>query len=159
MTITHRSVPEWPDALRRYLIASALLHFAWELLQLPLYTIWAEPIGRQVFAALHCTIGDVMIAGLSLLISLAWIGKSEWTGSSLTSVWRFLLSLGVGYTLYSEWINVSVKGSWAYAPLMPTLPVIGTGLSPLLQWIIVPTLVLRISVGRWPWHNRSLWSH
>jgi hypothetical protein len=100
-----------------------------------------------------------MIAGLSLLISLAWIGKTEWTGSSLRSVWRFLLILGVGYTLYSEWINVSVKGSWAYAPFMPTLPVIGTGLSPLLQWIIVPTLVLRISVGRWPWDNRSLWLH
>jgi hypothetical protein len=40
---------------------------AWEIVQLPLYTIyWTEDFGTQVFALLHCTIGDRIIAGLAL---------------------------------------------------------------------------------------------
>ena len=50
--------------------------------------------------------------------------------------------LGVLYTAFSEWLNVAVRGSWAYSDWMPVIRV-GTfaiGLSPLLQWIVVPTL-------------------
>ena len=63
------------------------------------------------------------------------------------------LVLGVGYTIYSEWMNVNVRGNWAYAPAMPTLPGIGTGLFPLLQWIVVPTTTLWVAVGTPPWRS------
>jgi hypothetical protein len=59
--------PLWPSTLRRYIVASAVLHLVWEIAQLPLYTIWLESLGKRAFAVLHCTIGDLMIAGLSLL--------------------------------------------------------------------------------------------
>ena len=61
------------------------------------------------------------------------------------------LAFGVGYTIYSEWLNISVRGSWTYSDLMPVVPVIGTGLAPLLQWFVVPTLALWIAIGREPW--------
>lgn len=48
--------------------------------------------------------------------------------------------LCLAYTVYSEWLNVTVRGSWAYAPSMPKLPVFGTGLSPFLQWLVVPVI-------------------
>ncbi len=48
----------------------------------------------------------------------------------------------VGYTVFSEWLNVRVRRSWAYAELMPVLPVVGTGLSPLLQRIVIAGLAL-----------------
>jgi len=44
---------------------------------------------------------------------------------------------------------VSVRGSWAYAQAMPV--VAGIGLSPLLQWVLVPLVVLctvRYSMSR-----------
>ncbi len=44
-----------------------------------------------------------------------------------------------GYTVYSEWLNVYVKGTWAYSDLMPIVPGLEVGLSPLIQWIVVPT--------------------
>ena len=53
--------------------------------------------------------------------------------------------------IYSEWLNINVRGSWAYSDLMPVVPVIGTGLAPLLQWVIVPTLALWAALGRAPW--------
>ena len=61
------------------------------------------------------------------------------------------LLLGVGYTIYSEWVNVSVRASWAYSELMPIVPVIGTGLAPLLQWFVIPTVALWLAVGNAPW--------
>ena len=55
------------------------------------------------------------------------------------------IALGVAYAILSEWLNVKVWRSWAYAPAMPVLPGIGTGLTPLLQWIIVPALAFAIA--------------
>lgn len=39
------------------------------------------------------------------------------------------LALGVGYTIFSEWLNTALRSSWAYSALMPVVPVIKTGLS------------------------------
>jgi hypothetical protein len=155
MTAMRHAELDWTNVLRRYLAASAGLHLGWEVLQLPLYTIRAEPLGRQAFAVLHCTLGDLMIAGLSLLAALAAAGRVDWPRSRLRPVWVLLLIFGIGYTVYSEWLNVSVKQSWSYAPAMPVLPFVGTGLAPLLQWLVVPTLVLRVASGRWPWARPS----
>lgn len=142
---------DWLMAVRRYLAASIAFHLVWETLQLPLYTIWTEPMRKQAFALLHCTIGDLMIAGLSLLAALAVVGKENWPRAGSRAIWLLLVLFGTGYAVYSEWLNVSVRGSWAYAPAMPTLPILGTGLAPLLQWIIVPTLTQRFAIGHWPW--------
>lgn len=145
---------DWPGALRRYILASAVLHLAWEIVQLPLYSIWSEPISKRAFAVVHCTLGDLMIAGLTLLIALAMLGTPNWPRCGTRAVWLLLLVLGVGYTIYSEWLNVSVRGSWNYAELMPVIPILGTGLTPLLQWIVVPTVALWLAGGRLPWRDQ-----
>ena len=141
---------DWLQALRRYLAASVLLHLGWEMLQLPLYTIWSQPTGKQAFAVLHCTIGDAMIAGLSLLIALALFGQPAWPRDGARPVWIAVVTLGIGYTLYSEWLNVNVRGTWTYSELMPKIPVIGTGIAPLLQWLVVPTIALQMAIGAVP---------
>jgi hypothetical protein len=41
--------------------------------------------------------------------------------------------LGVAYTNLSEWLNVQILRRWSYTAAMPVLPLIGTGLTPLLQ--------------------------
>ena len=152
-----QSHSDWPRALRWYLGGSLVAHLVWEMLQLPLYTLWNKgTLREQVFAVLHCTMGDAMIAGLSLLLALATVGRPAWPTSGSRPVWLLTLLLGVGYTIYSEWLNVSVRGSWAYSDLMPRLPVLGTGLAPLFQWIIVPTLAMRLATGRAPWSDRSV---
>jgi hypothetical protein len=48
--------------------------------------------------------------------------------------------LGVAYTILSEWLNVEIWRSWSYTAAMPVLPLFGTGLTPLLQWLLVPGL-------------------
>ena len=144
--------PSWPRAVRSYIVASLLLHLAWEIVQLPLYTIdWSQPVSQQVFAILHCTAGDVMIASLSLLLALAIVGTPDWPVDCDSRVWLATMVLGVAYTIFSEWFNVSIRGTWAYSEFMPTLPIVGTGLGPLLQWFVIPTSALWICKQRHPW--------
>lgn len=139
-------------ALRRFAGASLVLHAAWEMAQLPLYTIWSTGTpGQRWFAVAHCTLGDAMIAGLTLLLALAIVGSAEWPGESSRAVWLLAIVLGAGYTIFSEWLNVNIRGNWAYAATMPTLPLIGTGLSPLMQWLVVPTFALWSATRRRPW--------
>ena len=144
--------PEWPQVLRRFIGASLVVHLVWEIAQLPLYAIWATGTRReQAFSVLHCTAGDVMIAGLSLLAALALFAPVSWPSTGSARVYFATVAFGVGYTMLSEWLNTSVRQNWAYSDWMPVLPVIGTGLSPLLQWLVVPTLALWSAMGRAPW--------
>lgn len=146
----------WLAALRRYLVMSFGLHLVWEALQLPLYTLWSTAsIGQQIFAVVHCTIGDIMIAGLCIMAALIGSDQYLWPSVGMRLVWFLTLLLGGSYTIYSEWFNVNVRESWAYSPLMPTVPIIGTGLSPLVQWLAVPTLALWFVRRTAPWQIRA----
>ena len=134
--------PGLRHAFARYLAWVVLANLAWELAQLPFYTIWRDGShGETLFAVAHCTVGDAGIAAASLLLGIA-AGGRNW----LTEPRRFrrvalatTLS-AVAYTVFSERMNVSVRGSWAYSDAMPIVPLLGVGLLPLLQWIATPAL-------------------
>lgn len=135
----HQIQPFWLPTLRRYLLFIGAGNLAWESLQLPLYTIWREgTVGELVFAVLHCTGGDVLIALSSLVLALVVIGEGGWPERRYGAVVALAVAFGVGYTIFSEWLNTTVRTSWDYSELMPVVPVIGTGLSPLLQWLAIP---------------------
>jgi hypothetical protein len=131
--------PTWLAALRRYIVFIVLVNFLWEIAQLPLYTIWQTGTVRElVFAVIHCTGGDVLIASASLLGALLLLGNCEWPNRRYAAVTALAVIAGVSYAIFSEWLNTAVRGSWAYSDLMPTVPVIGSGVSPLTQWLLVP---------------------
>jgi len=121
------------------------LNLIWETAQLPLYTLWNEAsAGTNAFSVAHCTAGDIAIGGAALIMVLI-LGReravSEWRWRRI-AVWTALA--GVAYTSFSEWSNTGILGSWAYSELMPKLKVAGIdlGLSPLLQWLVLPPLAL-----------------
>ncbi len=131
----------WLPTLRRYLAFVLLVNLAWEFAQLPLYTIWqTAPLSELIFVAAHCTLGDVIIATMALMLTLLLIGDATWPQAGYWRVALLTTAAGLAYTIYSEWLNVSVRASWAYAPAMPVVPLLGIGLSPLLQWLVIPPL-------------------
>jgi hypothetical protein len=133
-------------AARRFLLARfvplvAALSLLWETAQLPLYTIWRESGAReQLFAVVHCTAGDVMIAIQALLLSVMLSARHGWPRLGHGRVLGIATSIGVAYTVLSEWVNTQVTMSWQYAESMLQIPPLGTGIAPLLQWIVVPPL-------------------
>jgi len=141
----------WLAAFRTYLGASAALNLAWEALQLPLYAIWQTGNARELaFAVAHCTLGDVLIALSTLSLGLVIAGHGEWPRRQQLLVAIVAIILGVAYTVYSEHLNVAIRQSWAYADRMPVIRGFGwqIGVSPILQWMVVPTLALWIIARR-----------
>lgn len=132
----------------RYLPWLALLSLAWELAQLPLYTLWHEAEPAYIaFSVAHCTLGDTLVGGAALLLALV-IGREGplpyWRRARIAVLTALF---GAGYTVLSEWMNISILGSWTYGTRMPTIDLAGfeLGLSPLAQWLVVPPLALYLA--------------
>ncbi|RUS63590.1 hypothetical protein EGN72_03290 [Pseudorhodobacter sp. E13] len=137
-------------ALRRYFAVIIPANLVWEFAHMPLYTIWNEGTwGEIVFAAVHCTGGDILIAMSALMLALMLSGRG-WplVASTRRSVTVLTVVFGLGHTLFSEWLNIVIRAAWAYSDLMPIIPVLDAGLSPVLQWIVVPLVAFWWAV--WP---------
>jgi len=132
---------------RGYLPWLALMNLAWETVQLPLYTIWAEGTRAEIaFAVIHCTLGDLLIGTAALALSLMLLraaAPAQWRWSAVSTL---LVLLGAGYTVFSEWTNTNLL-RWSYSSLMPMLEVFGIriGVSPLAQWLAIPPLALSLA--------------
>lgn len=121
------------------------LNGAWEFAHSPLYADWDRDWTYLLWTRLHCAVGDVLILlGAFWLTSLVFRTR-RWVGVTRSASWMFVL-LGLGYTAWSEWYNTSIRASWGYAETMPVI--LGVGLAPLLQWVLVPPLTLWLSNRR-----------
>ena len=108
-----------------------------------LYTLWTQAPPRFIaYAVIHCTLGDLLIGALALICALTV------TRAGPIDQWRWrrigtrTVSFGLIYTLFSEWYNTSVPMSWSYSEWMPVTPLVPIGLSPLLQWLLLPAIAL-----------------
>lgn len=135
--------------LRGYLLTVTAVSLVWEAGQMPLYTLWKTGSHWEIISdVLQCTSANIVIATGSLiaglLIARAGILRLQASSAPIVAT----CAIGVGYTTYSEWLNVYVKGTWAYSDLMPVVPGLGVGLSPLLQWIVLPSLGIVVARSR-----------
>lgn len=121
-----------------YLALTGVLNFFWEILQLPLYTLWQDSMPSVIaFAVVHCTLGDMLIAFFALLAALILAGTNAWPHKRYWTIALTAGVLGLAYTAFSEWNNTVVTRTWNYSHLMPTIW--GIGLSPLAQWCAIPS--------------------
>ena len=59
---------DWLTTARRYLVAVTAGTLVWEMAQMPLYTLWRTGTAREIaWAILHCTLGDLAIAMVTLI--------------------------------------------------------------------------------------------
>lgn len=138
----------WLRILRRYMIFVAISNLVWEFAHMPLYTLWQTgTVSEIAFAALHCTGGDILIALSTVMLSLFLVGDPAWPATRKGHVIALTVILGLIYTLYSEWLNIEVREVWTYSDMMPVIPIIGAGLSPVLQWIAIPLTGFHFAVG------------
>src|SRR5271169_5582712 len=123
-----------------YIGLAAIGHLFWETAQLPLYTLWRTGTPREIVTAvIHCTGGDILITTVTLAVAAALARLFRWRALGWRMVFTAII-LGAAYTVFSEWLNVEIRRSWSYTAAMPVFPLVGTGLTPLLQWLIVPGL-------------------
>ncbi|MBI5042032.1 MAG: hypothetical protein HZB57_12785 [Gammaproteobacteria bacterium] len=135
---------DWRRQPELQLLMLALpLELFWEFAQLPLYTLWQRnDWGYILFSLAHCTAGDLLILLVCYeLVALLTRNRSWFAGRTLLNGVVFTL-VGAAYTVYSELTNAIPGGDWGYTGQMPIVPVLGIGATPLLQWLLIPPLLL-----------------
>ena len=75
-------------------------------------------------------------------MALVVVGDEFWPKRSYGIVALLVISLGILGTVAGEWLNVAVFETWAYAEIMPIIPLIDVGLSPVTQWLAIPLAAL-----------------
>lgn len=163
--LVFRRTPRQSEPLLRHLVSvipeAQLLRLAlplellWEIAQLPLYNVWHQDKWSNILYDLaHCTLGDLLIllAAYELVALLA--GGRTWYRSTPSIGSLLFTFLGVVYTVYSESVNVRIKGTWGYTDLMPIVPLLNIGGAPFLQWLMIPPaliwLMRQLPNGRMP---------
>ncbi|MEO8794914.1 MAG: hypothetical protein ABI390_05570 [Daejeonella sp.] len=100
--------------------------------------------GSHIF---FCALASVADAVMVLLIyfGFAILYKNAlWVQNlSLSRIIFLILTGGLGAVVAEIWY-LSI-GSWSYADAMPVIPIVNAGLSPVLQFIILPILIYILS--------------
>jgi hypothetical protein len=145
MAVTPKA--DWRTSIGRtlavFVLFSFLFHFAWEILQAPLFA--RMPMVSHWLATLVClkaTFGDVGIALASFAVGAWWERDWRWFVMPSNSALAAYLATGVLITIVFELYAVYWAGRWSYSELMPIVPLLRVGLAPLLQWIALPLAVL-----------------
>jgi hypothetical protein len=125
---------------------SFLLHFVWEMWQAPFFAdMVSNAHWSEVVVCSRAALGDAAMAVVAFWGGAIPRRSRYWFFAPRG--WEMLIYLAIGLTLtvVFEWIATGPLARWSYAPEMPLLPILGTGLLPVLQWVIVPPIALRIT--------------
>lgn len=127
---------------------SFVFHFVWELLQVPTYAGMAQlDHWTGVLVCTQASLGDVGFALIAFWITAGIARSRRWIVKPTLYQVLIFVGIGVALTIGFESFYTRVTFRWTYSELMPIVPPFGVGLSPLVQWIVVPLLVLFV-VGR-----------
>ena len=116
------------------------LNLVWEIAHARLYTFWIDTDRMRIaWSLVHCTLGDVVIALAAFALAGLALRQADWPLSRPWVGATIVVIASTTYTAWSEWYNVYQTASWGYTASMPVI--FGIGLSPLLQWLILPPVL------------------
>lgn len=121
-----------------------LLNYVWEMLQIPFYAgVALMPHWDAVLFCTRATLGDAGIAVVAfwLVAGTTAAGRGWALRPGRQQVIAFTAA-GVGITLVLEIVFTRLWPRWTYSQMMPVLPVVDVGVVPILQWVVLPPLVV-----------------
>jgi len=121
---------------------SFFLNFFWEVVQTYFYTLKDSPFSKMLYGWFHCTLGDVILTIGSFWLVSAASRNRKWLLKLNRLNFIGFIMVGVVYAVLSEWANVHMFKSWGYNQSMPIIPWVQMGLTPFLQWIVIPPIVI-----------------
>ena len=126
----------FPTFILILIIIGFVLNFIWELLHSPLYVGYINNTHHVLISAL-ASVADALMS-IFLYACFAFIFKNPFWIKFLIIKRAVLVGIvgGMG-AIVSEMLHVS-GGDWAYGPAMPIIPFLNVGLSPVLQFIMLP---------------------
>jgi hypothetical protein len=124
-------------------IFAFLLNFVWEFWQVPFFRDMASaPHWSATMFCSLASVGDGIIMLVSFGVVAAIAGAHAWILQPSAMQVAIFAMTGVAITVTAERVATERLQWWSYADRMPTLPLLGTGVLPLLQWLVLPPLVV-----------------
>ncbi|MEK6372238.1 MAG: hypothetical protein AABO58_06035 [Acidobacteriota bacterium] len=121
------------------LIAFAL-HFGWEMTQAKWFATMNElPFWTATAWCMRAALWDVAIAAAAYLAAAVAARNASWPRSPRALAIAVYFAVGLAITVATEHWALAA-GRWRYEAAMPTVG--GIGVTPLLQWIVVPAITL-----------------
>ena len=138
-------------------VVSVAMNFVWEVAQMPLYA--GSPSVRDYAA--HCfvpSLGDGII--LLIIFFAGWLvfRRPDWADRPGLAGYTLMLSCGFVIAVAIELGAVHVLNRWTYAAGMPRLPYLDVGLVPVLQMLVLPPVIFKVTawwLGRRPPGTKS----
>lgn len=131
--------------LTAIVLCAYALHFAWEMRQASLFTSMGSlPFWAATAWCARAAGWDVAIGAVAYFAAALAARRFLWIRERALLPLVIYFAAGLGITIAIERWAVSA-GRWQYREAMPTIA--GIGLSPLVQWIVVPAAI--IAVARW----------
>lgn len=119
------------------------VNFAWEMTQSVLFA----PMGGWMQGTWQCfvaSLGDGVIVLVIAAIGWLWFQRTDWALRPGFAGYALMATVGVAIAVLIE-RHALATGRWAYTERMPLVPVAHVGLVPVLQMVIVPPIVFRVT--------------
>lgn len=133
------------NPILNFLFFSFVLNATWEWIQSPFFVDITTDLNTIIWYCIHCTLGDTLLLLVGFILISVYHKNMNWIYHVHLRHYTILSVFGFSYTLISEYINVYIKHNWSYSQIMPLLPFINVGLVPLVQWIILPPVIVFIT--------------
>ncbi len=125
------------------ILFSLTLNFIWEMLQMPLFKNMSLSWQSTLFCAL-ASVADMLMVLLLYNAFAVFTKSSLWVFSiSVKHIALLVLLGGIGAVL-AERRHLDA-GSWTYSDAMPVIPLAEAGLSPVLQFMLLPWFIFKLS--------------
>lgn len=133
------------NPILNFLFFSFVLNATWEWIQSPFFVDITSDLNTIIWYRIHCTIGDTFILMIGYMLVSFYYKNLSWIYDSNVKHHAMFVLMGVTYTVFSEYINVNIRNSWSYSEYMPLLPYTNIGIIPLVQWVILPPVIIFIT--------------
>jgi hypothetical protein len=121
-----------------------LLNFVYEVWQAPYYIFYNSPsLADKIRDLTHCSFGDGVIILICYWVVSAIAHSRYWILQPTRRFMLLFIGSGVLITLAIE--TYRVNGSKAYGVSIFAVPVLGMSFLAVLQWLILPPLILYLA--------------
>ncbi len=122
-----------------------LLNLPWEFMQVPFFQgMPTAPHWEGVQSCARAALGDVVIMLMAYWAVAATARDRHWLQHAGKAQVAAFVTIGLVITVLIE--RLALAGwwmdGWSYSPRMYLIPVMGVGLAPVLQWLLLPPLAL-----------------
>ena len=145
--------------IRIILALAFVLDFLWEMAQMPLFKNMPFTGRTTLFCALATIADCIMVLLLYLGFGLIYKDPMWFRKPDILPVLFLIIAGGVGAVLAER--QHLFEGNWAYNSYMPLVPVVDVGLSPILQFMVLPATIYYVAsaiLGRKE-RKQLHWSH